>query len=135
LNQQISKMTRARKIVYWAATGSVAFVFFATGVGNLIPLDHIARDMAHLGYPPYVHFILGIWKILGAVVIILPRLSRLTEWAYAGMIFDLTGASMSRLASGDGVDTIIIPLLITCLVLTSSLLRSQDKFVISGRTD
>jgi uncharacterized membrane protein YphA (DoxX/SURF4 family) len=127
-------MTGIRKIVYWTATGSVALVFFATGVGNLIPIDHIARDIAHLGYPPYLHSILGIWKILGAVVIILPRISRLREWAYAGMIFDLTGAAFSRFASGDGVVTIVVPLLIACLVVTSCLLRSQDISVISGKT-
>jgi uncharacterized membrane protein YphA (DoxX/SURF4 family) len=127
-------MTRARKIFYWTATGSVALVFFATGVGNLIPIDHIARDLAHLGYPPYFHIILGVWKILGAVVIILPRMLRLREWAYAGMIFDLTGAAFSRLASGDGVVTVIVPLLIACLVITSRLLRSQDIAVISRKT-
>src|SRR5688572_1165142 len=102
-------MTGGRRIVYGVTTGAVAIVFFATGVGNLIPINHIARDMAHLGYPPYFHIILGTWKILGAIAIILPRTPRLKEWAYAGMIFDLTGAVFSRIASGDNVITIVVP--------------------------
>ena len=119
-------MTKAGKIIYWVTTGLAALVFFVTGVGNLIPINHIAQDMAHLGYPPYFHIILGTWKILGAITIILPGVSRLKEWAYAGMIFDLTGATFSRLACGDGILTIIVPLLIACFVVASSLLRPQD---------
>jgi len=118
-------MTTTRKITYWITTGSVAFVFLATGIGNLIPVDHIARDLEHLGYPPYFHTILGTWKILGAIVIVLPGLSRMKEWAYAGMIFDLTGAAFSRFASGDDIMKIVIPLLIAFVVGTSWLLRSQ----------
>ena len=119
-------MGKARKIIYWVTTGTVVLVFFATGVGNLIPMEHIAQDMAHLGYPPYFHIILGTWKILGAFAIILPRVSRLKEWAYAGMIFDLTVASFSRLASGDDAITVIIPLLIACLVITSWSARGAE---------
>jgi uncharacterized membrane protein YphA (DoxX/SURF4 family) len=119
-------MTGGRRIVYGVTTGAVAIVFFATGVGNLIPINHIARDMAHLGYPPYFHIILGTWKILGAIAIILPRTPRLKEWAYAGMIFDLTGAVFSRIASGDNVITIVVPLLIACFTVTSWRLKCRD---------
>lgn len=127
-------MTRVSKIACWVTTGSVALVFLGTGIGNLVPIDHIARDMAHLGYPPYFHVILGVWKLLGAAVILLSRMPRLREWAYAGMIFDLTGAAFSRFASGDTNLTIIIPLLIACLVIASWLLRSQDIFTIVRKT-
>lgn len=126
-------MIKARRIFYWAATISVAFMFLATGIGNLIPIDHIARDLAHLGYPHYFHIILGVWKILGAVVIILPGMQRMKEWAYAGMIFDLTGAAFSRFAIGDHILTIIIPLLIACLVVTSWLLRPQHSMSPVGK--
>lgn len=116
----------AKRMTYWATTGLVVVVFFATGIGSLIPISHIARDMAHLGYPPYFHTILGTWKILGAIAIALPRMPRLKEWAYAGMIFDLTGAAFSRLASGDDAMTIMIPLAIACFVAISWLFRSHN---------
>jgi DoxX-like protein len=59
--------------------------------------------MTHLGYPAYFMTILGFWKVLVGAAILLPGFPLLKEWAYAGMIFDLTGASASRVASGDAV--------------------------------
>lgn len=118
---------KAKSFIYWMATGLIAIVFLASGVGNLVRLSHIAQDMAHLGYPPYFHAILGTWKILGAIAIVIPRTPRLKEWAYAGMIFDLTGAAVSRLASGDTIVTIIIPLLGSILVFMSWTLRPSGR--------
>ena len=91
-----SPKSGSRKIIYWVATAITAPVFMIPGIGNLIHNPHIAQDMAHLGYPVYFMTILGIWKILGAVTIVAPNLKRLKEWAYAGMIYDLTGAAYSR---------------------------------------
>ncbi len=108
-----------RRVVYWVATVFVTTAFFVTGIGNLVPFGHIARDMAHLGYPTYFLYILGTWKILGAITIVLPKMPRLREWAYAGMLFDLTGAAISRLASGDGVLMLIVPLAMAGVVVTS----------------
>jgi hypothetical protein len=53
-----------------------------------------------LGYPAYFLVILGIWKLLGAVAVIVPRFPLLKEWAYAGVVFNLTGALASNVASG-----------------------------------
>ena len=53
-----------------------------------------------LGYPQYFLTILGIWKLLGAVALLIPRFPRLKEWAYAGVLFDLTGAVASLCAAG-----------------------------------
>jgi hypothetical protein len=123
----INKLIRARVITYWVITGFVAMLFLTTGIGNLVPIVHIAQDMAHLGYPPYFHIILGTWKILGAITIVLPRTPLIKEWAYAGMMFDLTGAAFSRLASGDSVITIIVPIAIAILVFTSWALRPEER--------
>ena len=54
-----------------------------------------------LGYPLYFLVILGVWKLLGAVALVIPRFPRLKEWAYAGVVFNLTGALVSHVASGD----------------------------------
>src|SRR5712664_3992433 len=101
-----SSRTRAKRIMYWTTTVVIATAFFVTGVGNLIHVAHIAQDMARLGYPSYFLNILGTWKVLGAIAIVLPGVPRVKEWAYAGMAFDLSGAAVSRAASGDSVITV-----------------------------
>ena len=83
--------------------------------------------MAHLGYPPFFPTVLGTWKLLGAFAILIPRLPRLKEWAYAGMIFDLTGAAASRGFAGDGPALFAIPLVIAMLVLASWRLRPPTR--------
>jgi hypothetical protein len=116
-----------RTIMYWITTGFVAIAFLITGIGNLIPIAHIAQDMAHLGYPPYFHTILGTWKILGAIIIVMPRTALVKEWAYAGLMFDLTGAAFSRFALGDGVITIVVPMVIAMVVASSWALRPEER--------
>ena len=112
-----------RKILYWGSTGIIAVAFLVTGVGNLLPFDHIAHDMSHLGYPAYFLTLLGAWKILGAVTIVFAKNPRFQEWAYAGMMFDLTGAAFSRAASGDPIPMVMVPLVGAGLVVTSWGLR------------
>ena len=103
-------ISKSRKIIFWATTIVIAIAYFVTGVGNILPFAHIAQDMAHLGYPAYFLKIIGAWKILAALVVVIPNIPRIKEWAYAGMILDLTGAAFSRFAMGDALPQIIIPL-------------------------
>jgi uncharacterized membrane protein YphA (DoxX/SURF4 family) len=111
----------------WTTTALLAAAFLVPGVGNIVHASHIASDMAHLGYPSYFLSILGCWKVLGAIAILVPGLPRLKEWAYAGMIFDLTGAAASRAAVGDGALMIGIPLLIGAIALMSWSLRPSER--------
>ena len=108
----------------WLVTVPVCLAFLLSGIANLVHFPHVARDMAHLGYPPYFSSILGTWKILGAVVVATPGFPRLKEWAYAGMMFDLTGAAISRGVMGDGPAGVVPPLVLASLVLASWLLRA-----------
>ena len=124
----------ARPVLYWAATVFTALSFCAPGIGNLIRAPHIADDMAHLGYPPYFLAILGTWKVLGAIAVVAPRLPRLKEWAYAGMVFDLTGAAMSRAAAGDGATMVVVPLMIAGVVVASWSLRPPSRRLERSRT-
>ena len=63
---------------------------------------------------------LGIWKLLGAVALVIPRFPRLKEWAYAGVLFDLTGAVASLLASGlVDAGTLAYPITMTGVAVTS----------------
>jgi len=118
-----------KKITYWVTTGIVSIVFLVTGIGNLIPFSHIAHDMARLGYPTYFLTILGTWKILGALTILFSKIPKTKEWAYAGMIFDLTGAAFSRLALGDNVMMIVIPIVIASLVIISWAYRPEERII------
>jgi uncharacterized membrane protein YphA (DoxX/SURF4 family) len=119
------KKIKTLRILYWVSTIVIAVAFFVTGIGNLVPFEHIAQDMSQLGYPPYFLKILGTWKILGALTIVLPIATRFKEWAYAGMMFDLTGAAFSRFFSGGDAIMIIIPLALFSLVIGSRTLLSK----------
>jgi uncharacterized membrane protein YphA (DoxX/SURF4 family) len=122
-----------RQVFYWVTTVVAALAFDVPGVLNLIRSPHVAQDMAHLGYPPYFLSILGTWKVLAAIAIVAPRFPRLKEWAYAGMIFDLTGAALSRAAIGDGAPMVAVPLMIAGVVLASWSLRPPSRRLQSAR--
>jgi uncharacterized membrane protein YphA (DoxX/SURF4 family) len=124
--------SRSRYIIYRVTTVMIAGLFFITGLGNLLPFSHIAHDMAHLGYPAYFLKILGSWKILAAIAILIPRISRIKEWAYAGMMFDLTGAALSRYAMDDPLPMIIIPLGLSILVTVNYAIRRALQSNVSG---
>jgi uncharacterized membrane protein YphA (DoxX/SURF4 family) len=114
-------------IAFWIATAVVGVAFIGSGIANLIHAPHIAADMARLGYPAYFSTILGGWKVLGAVAVVAPRLPRLKEWAYAGMMFDLSGAAISREVSGDGAAGVVPPVILAALVVASWALRPKDR--------
>ena len=116
-----------RRLAFWCATIPVCVAFVLSGIANLAHVPHIARDMAHLGYPPYFSTILGAWKVLGAMAVAVPRFPRVKEWAYAGMMFDLTGAAISRAVMGDGAAGVIPPLVFASLVVASCALRSPEQ--------
>ena len=122
-------MTRsnAKTIAYWVVTifGPASFV-----IGGYL---HLTRDpqvmatLAHLGYPAYFATILGTWKLLGAIAIVIPGFPRVKEWAYAGFFFDLTGAAATRAFVGDGVADIVAPLVFLGLVMASRALAPARR--------
>jgi hypothetical protein len=75
----------------------------------------------------YILTILGVWKLLGAIVLFAPRLPRLKEWVYAGVIFELTGAAASFVAHGDSTNELIAPLVLAAIALTSWALRPPSR--------
>jgi|SRR6185503_4693989 len=118
-----SQILKIRKIAFWITTTVIALMYFVTGLGNILPFKHIAQDMARLGYPTYFLKILGAWKILAATVMVIPRFNRIKEWAYAGMMFDLTGAALSRYFIGDPLPMIIVPVGLSILVTVNYAIR------------
>lgn len=118
---------KKQTIGYWVTTGLVGFAFAAGGLADVMGSPEIVGAMTHLGYPAYLAAILGVWKLLGAAAIALPGLPRVKEWAYAGMFFDLTGASISHAAVGDGVSAVLTPLVLLGLVMASWALRPESR--------
>jgi uncharacterized membrane protein YphA (DoxX/SURF4 family) len=116
-----------RNIGYWSSTALVALAFAVGGLADLAHPASMVEIMKHLGYPAYFMSILGTWKVLGAIAVLAPALPRLKEWAYAGMAFDLSGASLSHAISGDAVANIATPLFLLAIVATSWALRSGDR--------
>ena len=118
---------KIERVGYWAATGLVALAFGFGGALDIARTPEMEAGLAHLGYPAYFATILGIWKVLGAIAVVVPRFPRLKEWAYAGMVFDLTGAAASHAAVGDPASNVAIPLVLLLLVAGSWALRPEAR--------
>jgi uncharacterized membrane protein YphA (DoxX/SURF4 family) len=118
---------KARTIGYWAATGLVAFAFLAGGAADASGSPQVLEGMRHLGYPAYFATILGVWKVLGGAALVAPGLPRIKEWAYAGIVFDLTGAVVSHAASGDAAGKMMAPIVLLALAAASYALRPERR--------
>ena len=116
-----------RRIAYWVTTALTAFVFLSGGVADIVQPADVLKGMTDLGYTAYFTTILGVWKFLGGLTVLAPRLPRLKEWAYAGMFFDLSGASASHAAVGDPVAKIVTPLILLGIVMASWALRPESR--------
>lgn len=125
---------KRRSVWYWISTGLVVFAFVFGGIADLGRGPDMVAAMQHLGYPEYLLVVLGVWKLLGAAAIVAPGVPRLKEWAYAGMMFDLTGAAVSHAAVGDPVSNVLVPLLLLALVLTSWARRPESRRLAAATT-
>jgi len=90
-----------RHFAYWSATAVTVFMLLSGGLAYLLGAEFAVSGVVALGYPAYVVTILGVWKLLAVPALLVPGFDRLKEWAYAGVMFDLTGAAASHLAVGD----------------------------------
>jgi len=112
---------------YWTATLLLGTEGIVGGVLGLIRLPVYANVMQHLGYPGYLMSILGVWYTLAGVALLAPRLPRLKEWAYAGLLFNYTGAAVSHLVVGDGAGAVVGPMIFIGLTIASWALRPPSR--------
>jgi len=121
------KNLKIKTIAYWVTTifGPASFVI--GGVLHFTQSEQVVSTLNHLGYPAYFALILGTWKLLGAIAIVVPGFPRLKEWAYAGFFFDLTAAAVSRAAVGDSAADVFAPLVFLALVIASWALRPASR--------
>ncbi|MBT31764.1 MAG: DoxX-like family protein [Thalassobius sp.] len=123
-------MAKRNKIIYWVATAWLALGMVSTGIVQLIKMDEEVNNFTQLGYPLYLLTILGVWKLLGVIAVLLPRFTLLKEWAYAGFFFAMSGAVISHLASGDALSTLFGPLLLLILTVLSWYFRPVERKII-----
>ncbi len=132
-------MSKRNTIIYWIATVWLALGMAATGVQQLmhLPIEGAtsppgAEGITKLGYPPYLLTIIGVWKLLGVVALLIPRFPLVKEWAYAGFVFLLIGAAYSHIAVGHpAADLFPAALLMVMLVLSWSLRPADRKLPIA----
>jgi len=121
---------RAGKIIYWIATVWLALGMVATGTGQLFKMKNGqgGTDMVtHLGYPIYLLTILGTWKILGTIAVLIPKFPLVKEWAYAGFFFIMSGAIFSHIAVSDSFTELIPSSLLLVLTVVSWYFRPANR--------
>jgi len=127
---------RAKEIGYWVATALIATETLAGGVvdlthgrTNVFSGTPVVDVVTGLGYPVYILMVLGVWKLAGGIVLLVPGLPRLKEWAYAGIMFELSGAIASYLLIGDTTGQFVAPLVLAALAMTSWALRPPSRIL------
>ncbi|WP_212005237.1 DoxX family protein [Chitinophaga sp. HK235] len=118
---------KRRQAAYWVTTGLLTAGMLSGGICQVMRISWNVNGMLHLGYPLYFMTLLGIWKILGVTALLLPGLKLVKEWAYAGFFFVMTGAVISHLVSGDGVQAVIAQTVFVVLVVLSWWLRPANR--------
>lgn len=124
-------MTKRNKIIYWTFTILLALGMLSNGLAQTFHAKGFADIIVHLGYPLYFLYILGVWKILGVIAILIPKFSLLKEWAYAGFFFAMSGAVFSHIASGDSMNEVSPSLVLLILIVVSWYFRPADRKIIS----
>ena len=123
-------MLKTNKIIYWIATIWLALGMLSTGIVQLIKMKEEVDMMTKLGYPAYILTLLGVWKILGVIAILIPRYPLLKEWAYAGFFFAMSGAIFSHAMIGDGPTEFFGPTLLIVLTFVSWYFRPADRKIL-----
>jgi len=113
---------KKQKLLYWIFTGLFAAMMLGSAIPDVISSPIAIKGMHEdLGYPLYFIPFIGIAKVLGVIAILVPGFPRLKEWAYAGLVFDLIGATFSIIAAGKSIGDwgfMIIPITLAALSYT-----------------
>ena len=123
-------MTRRNKIIYWIATIWLALGMLSTAIVQVLQTRDEVDMMNRLGYPAYLLTIIGVWKILGVVAVLIPKFPLVKEWAYAGFFFAMSGAIISHLMVGDEAKEIFGPTLLLLLTVLSWYFRPAERKLI-----
>jgi hypothetical protein len=128
-------MSKRNKIIYWIATVWLSLGMLSTGIGQLLKMKTGAGgldSLTHLGFPVYFLTILGTWKILGVIAILIPKFPIIKEWAYAGFFFLITGALYSHIVMSDSAREILPAVLLLVLTFFSWYFRPMDRKAVAA---
>jgi uncharacterized membrane protein YphA (DoxX/SURF4 family) len=117
------------KIIYWVATLWLSLGMVSTGIPQLLGLEAQISFVVDMGYPSYFLALLGAWKLLGTVAILVPRFPLVKEWAYAGFFFSMSGAVFSHIATHHGIADMFGPMLLIVLTIVSWYFRPASRRV------
>jgi uncharacterized membrane protein YphA (DoxX/SURF4 family) len=130
ITAKVVTQPRGKMIAYWSVTLLLAAAVMLSGIGQLMQFGGNLELVTNLGYPLYVLTILGIWKLIGAIALVVPGFPRLKEWVHAGIFFLMTGAASSHAFANDYGDygfNIILPLSYAALNIASWALRPKSR--------
>ena len=108
-----------RRIIYAISTSILILELLAGAVMDLRLFPYVVQDLRSIGYPTYVLYIVGVWKVLAVGALLWRKFPRLLEWAYAGIFFEMTGAVASHVLAGDPLGKYAAPLTFTLVTLVS----------------
>ena len=131
MEKTTNKAAKRNKIIYWIATIWLALGMSATGIVQLLQTKDEVDLMTRIGYPVYFLTIIGVWKILGVVAVLVPRFALLKEWAYAGFFFSMSGAIFSHIAANSPANDVFGPSLLLVLTLVSWYFRPLNRRLVS----
>ncbi|HEX3384842.1 MAG TPA: DoxX family protein [Mucilaginibacter sp.] len=124
-------MEKRKLIWYWIITVLLSFCIFFGGLVQTLQLPDVLKGFKPLGYPTYFISLIGVWKMLGVIAILVPSFKLLKEWAYAGIFFAMTGAVISHIASNDFHPQIIAPFVLAILTVLSWYLRPASRKIVA----
>jgi hypothetical protein len=126
-------MSRVVKNTYWVVTGLMVAFMMLGSVPDVLQLEQAVSFIRHLGYPSYLLPFLGTAKIVGIAAVLIPIPRTIKEWAYAGLVIDLTGALYSHVSVGDPVSVWAFPVI--GLILVGGSYASYRLRLATDRTD
>lgn len=124
-------MTKTKTTIYWIATIFVVCIMTISGVLAIIHAPSMMKSLAHLGYPVYFSNLLGVGKLVGVCVLLVPGIAKLKEWAYVAFGITVLSASYSHLLSDDGL-LALEPLLTFAALAISYLMRPANRKFLSA---
>lgn len=116
-----------KTVAYGVCTALVVVFIGSGGVAYAMRVPDVVQGVVALEFPAHFVVLLGVWKVLGAIAIAVPKFPLLKEWAYAGILFDLTGAASAALATGGAWWHAAAPLSIAALAAVSWALRPEGR--------
>ncbi|WLD24758.1 DoxX family protein [Flavobacterium dauae] len=123
-------MKKRNNIIYWTTTLFLSVGMLAGGIQQMLQIGGYNEIVTKLGYPLYLLSIIGTWKILGVIAILIPKYPLLKEWAYAGFFFVMTGAAISHLAVGQPFAETMPALILLVAIVLSWYFRPTDRKII-----